>query len=333
VWDHERWLTIAARQVEVLRQAGALAALPVHLTYLGMATAWAGDLTHVAALVAEIDDVSAATGSHFPPYTLLRLRALESRPDEANPVIASAVSAGTGVTAARAHWADAVLHNGLGDYAGALAAAQRALAHASNHWLFGWVLPELVEAAARTANLDVATAATRELGRATAPAGTDEALGIQARCDALISDAPEALYLEAIERLSRTRLRPEMARAHLLYGEWLRRSGRRVDARRQLRAAYDTFAAVGMQAFADRARRELLATGEKVRRHTAEARDDLTGQERQIAMLAREGLSNSEIGARLFLSPRTVEWHLRNVFSKLDIRSRRQLRLALPTAD
>ena len=159
-------------------------------------------------------------------------------------------------------------------------------------------------------------------------ADSDWGLGIQARARALVSDGEEAehSYREAIERLERTRVRPELARAHLLYGEWLRRQQRRVDARAELRTAYEQFTAMGMEAFAERTRSELLATGEKVRRRSVETRDDLTGQERQIAQLAREGLSNPEIGARLFLSPRTVEWHLRNVFTKLGIRSRHELR-------
>jgi DNA-binding NarL/FixJ family response regulator len=160
-------------------------------------------------------------------------------------------------------------------------------------------------------------------------------LGIQARCRALVSESESAerLHREAIERLSRTRLRPEIARAHLLYGEWLRRENRRVDAREQLRSAYDMLVTIGMEGFAERARKELQATGEKVRERTVETRDDLTAQERQISALARQGLSNPEIGARLFLSPRTVEWHLRNVFTKLDIHSRRELANALPSSD
>jgi DNA-binding CsgD family transcriptional regulator len=156
-----------------------------------------------------------------------------------------------------------------------------------------------------------------------------------ARSRAMLSEGEpaEPLYREAITRLGRTRLRPELARAHLLYGEWLRRANRRVDARAQLRAAYDLCVTVGMEAFAERARSELLATGERVRKRTAETRDELTPQELQIARLARDGLSNPEIGARLFLSPRTVEWHLRKVFSKLDIRSRQELSRALPSSD
>ena len=336
VWDHEGWNAIATRQVQVVRDAGALAALPIHLTYLGMATVWVGDFAGAASIVAEVDSVAAVTGSRFPPYVLVRLRALQGRDGEASAAIAGSIElhGGQGMTATRARWAAAVLYNGLGRYEEAASAARHATAHAVNHWVFAWVLPELVEAAVRTGDRELARDALERLARTTQPCGTQFALGIEARCRALLSDGPTAdeLYREAIERLSRTRLRPELARAHLLYGEWLRRENRRVDAREQLHTAHEMLVAIGMEAFADRARKELLATGEKVRRRTFDTRDDLTAQERQIARLARDGLSNPEIGARLFLSPRTVEWHLRNVFTKLDIRSRRELANALPNS-
>jgi ATP/maltotriose-dependent transcriptional regulator MalT len=239
------------------------------------------------------------------------------------------------MTAARAHWAAAVLYIGLGRYEEATSAARQATSHAVNHWIFMWMLPELVEAAARAGEIELARDALERLAQTTRPCGTDFALGLEARCRALLSDGPVAdeLYREAVDRFSRTRLRPDLARAHLLYGEWLRRQNRRLDAREQLRRADELFVAIGMEAFAERARKELLATGEKVRRRTVEARDELTAQERQIARLARDGLSNPEIGARLFLSPRTIEWHLRNVFTKLDIRSRRELSTALAASD
>jgi ATP/maltotriose-dependent transcriptional regulator MalT len=197
------------------------------------------------------------------------------------------------------------------------------------------VLPELVEAAVRAGDADGARGGLDRLAKTTRPCGTDFALGVEARCRALVSEGKGAdeLYREAIQRLTRTRLRPEIARARLLYGEWLRRDGRRADARKQLRAAHELLTAIGMAAFADRARQELQATGERPRKRTVETRDDLTAQERQIARLARDGLSNPEIGARLFLSARTVEWHLRNVFAKLSIRSRRELATALPSPD
>ena len=195
-----------------------------------------------------------------------------------------------------------------------------------------WALAELVEAATRVGETELARDALNRLAETTQPAGTEFALGIEARCRALLSDSAtaEKAYRESIDRLSRTQLRPELARAHLLYGEWLRGEGRRFDAREQLRMAHDMFVAIGMEAFAERARRELIATGEKMRKRSDQTRDELTPQEEQIARLAQDGLSNPEIGAQLFLSARTVEWHLGKVFTKLGITSRRELRGALP---
>jgi DNA-binding CsgD family transcriptional regulator len=201
-------------------------------------------------------------------------------------------------------------------------------------FIAAWALSELIEAATRTGDVEHARDALARLGEQTEASDADWALGIHAHSRALLSEgeAAERWYREAIDRLGRTRLRPHLARAHLLYGEWLRREKRRVDARAQLRAAHDLFETIGMEAFAERARGELLATGERVRKRTAETRDELTPQERQIARLARDGLSNPEIGAQLFLSPRTVEWHLRKVFTKLGIHSRRELANALPVS-
>jgi ATP/maltotriose-dependent transcriptional regulator MalT len=223
------------------------------------------------------------------------------------------------------------LYNGLARYEEAASWARQSTSDAFELWVSVWALPELVEAAARKGDAALARDALERLVDATQPCDTDFALGIEARCRALLSDgaAADAAYHEAIDRLSRTRLRPELARAHLLYGEWLRRQGRRVHARKQLRTAHEMFVAIGMDAFAERTRRELIATGEKVRKHSPETRDELTPQEEQIARLARDGLSNPEIGAQLFLSPRTVEWHLRKVYTKLGISSRRQLRVTL----
>jgi DNA-binding CsgD family transcriptional regulator/tetratricopeptide (TPR) repeat protein len=337
LWDCDGWYAVAARNVQVVRDAGELAALPTHLTYLGMATAWIGDFASTESLIAEIDSAVAVTGSRLPPYALLRLRALQGRESEASAAIASAFEqfGGQGTTALRAYWAAAVLYNGLARYDEAASAARRATTDALNHWIPTWVLPELVEAAARGGDAELARDAVERLAKTTQPCGTEFALGIEARCRALLSDgaAADELYREAIERLRRTRLRPEVARAHLLYGEWLRRENRRVDAREQLRRAHEMLVAIGMDAFAERARQELQATGEKVRKRTVETREDLTAQERQIARLAGDGLSNPEIAARLFLSSRTVEWHLRNVFTKLGIRSRRELAnaVAAPT--
>jgi DNA-binding CsgD family transcriptional regulator len=248
--------------------------------------------------------------------------------------IREATIGGQGTAVQYARWARSVVLNGLGRYTEALSAARDASDDTPELFVSAWALSELVEAAIRSNESEQARVGAERLAAITVVAGNDWALGIEARSRALVSegDIAERLYIEAIERLSRTRLRPELGRAHLLYGEWLRRENRRVDARAQLRLAHEMFVAIGMEAFTDRARIELLATGEKVRRRDAETRDELTAQERQIAQLARDGLSNPEIGARMFLSPRTVEWHLRKVFTKLGISSRRDLVKALPTS-
>ena len=331
VWDNIGAHAISARQVQLIRDAGALAELPLYLSALGLASAWMGDFAGAASNIAEADSVAAATGSRFAPYTLLRLRALQGREAEASAAIERAAGGGPGV-ALYAQWAAAVLYNGLARYEEAAWSARQATSNTFEYWVSVWALPELVEAAMHAGDAELARDALGRLAETTQPAGTDFALGIEARSRALLSDGAAAgdLYHEAIERFSRTRLRPELARAHLLYGEWLRREGRRVDAREQLRTAHHLFDAIGMEAFAERARRELLATGEKARKRSPGTREELTPQEEQIARLAREGLSNPEIGAQLFVSARTVEWHLRNVFAKLGITSRRQLQTELP---
>jgi ATP/maltotriose-dependent transcriptional regulator MalT len=218
--------------------------------------------------------------------------------------------------------------NSLGRYEDAFAAAEQAAEYRYELGFSNWALVELVEAAVRSGKAERAANAIERLSETTGASATDWGLGILARSRALLSEGEgaEALYREAIERLDRTRMRAELARAHLLYGEWLRRENRRVDAREQLRAAHDTFSGMGAEAFAERARRELLATGETVRKRSVETRDELTAQESQIARLAGEGRTNPEIGSELFISPRTVEWHLRKVFTKLGISSRKQLR-------
>jgi DNA-binding CsgD family transcriptional regulator len=225
--------------------------------------------------------------------------------------------------------ATAVLYNGLGRYEQALGAAEQADAERAFSAL---VLPELIEAARRSGNDERAASALERLSKMTRASGTDRALGIEARSRALLSDskAAEPLYREAIERLARTSSAMELARARLVYGEWLRREGRRVDAREQLRTAHTMFTEIRMEAFAERALRELLATGETVRRRSPDTLDELTAQEAQIARLAGDGHTNPEIGAQLFISPRTVEWHLRKVFPKLGVGSRKELRAAMP---
>ena len=225
----------------------------------------------------------------------------------------------------------AILLNGLGRYQEAMASARRAAEETPELLISAWALPELIEAAARIGQTQIAAAPLERLAETARAAGTEWGLGIEVRSRALLSEGEtaERLFREAIERLGRTRLRPELARAHLLYSEWLRRENRRADAREQLRTAHGLLIGIGMEAFAERARIELLATGETVRKRTVETRDELTPQERLIGGVARDGLSNPEIGARLFLSPRTVEWHLRKVFGKLAVGSRRELAGAL----
>jgi DNA-binding CsgD family transcriptional regulator len=223
------------------------------------------------------------------------------------------------------------LNNGRGRYQEALAAAEQGSACADEVRLSTWAVVELVEAAVRSGQAGKAAAALRQLAEATQGSQSDWALGVTARSRALVGEGAgtEVLYLEAMERLDRCGDRLEAARAHLVYGEWLRRGGRRADARRELRVACETFGALGVDDFADRARRELLATGETVRKRSVETFDELTPQEAEISRLAGAGYTNPEIGLRLFLSARTVEWHLRKVFAKLGIRSRRQLREVL----
>ena len=335
-WDSDGAIAIYERKVQLVRDTGALGELPIHLHSLALERAWLGDFAGAGLLLAESDSVAAATGSQVPPFAMLRLRALQGREAEATPLIEATIQLGTaggqGIAVMVAYWAAAVLNNGLARYEEAASAAREVTANAIDPWESMWALAELVEAAARVGDPELARDALNRLAETTQPASTEFALGIEARSRALLSDGAtaEELYRESIDRLSRTQLRPELARAHLLYGEWLRRGGRRFDAREQLRTAHDMFVAIGMEAFAERARRELIATGEKVRKRSDQTRDELTPQEEQIARLARVGLSNPEIGAQLFISARTVEWHLGKVFTKLRISSRRELRAALP---
>jgi DNA-binding CsgD family transcriptional regulator len=334
VWDNDGALAISTRQVRLVRDAGALAELPLYLAAFALASAWTGDLPGAASAVAEADSVAAATGSGSHPGALLRVLALQGRDAEALAAIERTIeqaAVGAQGLAPYAYWAAAVLHNGRGRYEEATAAARRATPNPVEHWVSVWVLPELVEAAARAGDAELACDALERLVQTTQPCATDAALGLEARSRALVTDdaAAEELYREAIDRLSRTQLRPEVARARLVFGEWLCHERRLADAREQLRAADGMFATIGMEAFAERGRRALLAAGAKVPKQTVETYDQLTPQEGQIARLARGELTNAEIGAQLFLSPRTVEWHLHKVFAKLRISSRSDLRAAL----
>jgi DNA-binding CsgD family transcriptional regulator/tetratricopeptide (TPR) repeat protein len=336
VWDDESWDVLTARHVQLAREAGALSVLPVALTLRIGAHTLTGRLLAAVQLIEEARTLTEVIGSYLPPYGPVILAAWRGREAEASKLIDETLrevaSRGEGQGVAAAQWARAVLYNGLGRYEKALAAARLASEHPEGLAFSNTAPLELIEAAARTGQTEGAAGTLRRLSERTSAGGTDWALGVEARSRALLSEgeAAERLYREAIERLSRTRVRAELARAHLLYGEWLRRENRRVDAREQLRSAYKMLTTMGIEAFAQRARRELLATGETVRKRTVDASDQLTPQEAQIARLAADGQTNSEISSRLFISPRTVEWHLRKVFTKLGISSRRQLRQTLP---
>jgi DNA-binding CsgD family transcriptional regulator len=337
LWDDTTWHELATRAVRLARDAGALAVLPNALTYRASLHVLAGEFAAASALIDEAYAIAEATGNaplRYPSLLLAAWRGQEAAAlEKIEAGIQDATARGLDRAVGFAQWVTAVLYNGLGRYQDALAAAQRACAH-EDLGFFGFALSELVEAAARTDSREVASDALRQLEERTRASGTDWALGIEARSRALLSEgeAAERLFRESIERLARTRVRVELARAHLHYGEWLRRERRRLDAREHLRAGHEMFARMGAEGFAERAHRELLATGERARKREDETRDELTPQEEQIARLAREGLSNPEIGAQLFISPRTVEYHLHKVFSKLGISSRNHLDLVLEAA-
>jgi DNA-binding CsgD family transcriptional regulator len=311
--------------------------LPLALNVLALVRCFEGELAGAAALVDEADEIADATST--PPIVFGRVLLAGCRGDRTRSLEligageAAAVARGEGVVLTFGEHARALLHNGLGHHTAALEAAQSA-SDRDELMLSVWSLPELVEAAARCGRTELANVAVEHLAVRTQAAGTDLALGIEARGRALVSEgAPaEELYREAVDRLGRCRFALELARAHLLYGQWLRREQRRVDARKQLRAAHEMFDSMGAGAFAERARGELRATGETVRDRTPESRDELTAQEAQIALLARDGLSNPEIGARLYLSRRTVQYHLSKVFAKLEISSRGELGRVLPAS-
>jgi DNA-binding CsgD family transcriptional regulator len=338
IWDHDAHLSLATRHVRVARSEGAIATLPLTLAQLAAIDLREGRLTEAALLISEADAVARTACGEPPTHLTMLLAAYEGRETDVLPVIeASRRRPGHqlgGIGASLAHFAGALLYNGLSRYNEAFNEARSALVDPEPVAGPAWVLPELVEAATRTGAWEDAVVALERLSTRAQVCGTEWALGLEARSRALMSAGVEAerLYREAITRLSGAGSRVDLARAHLLYGEWLRREGRRVDSRKQLRLAEDFLNEMGIAAFAERARRELRATGE-LRRGTDEARDELTAQEMQIAGLARSGLSNPQIGAQLFLSPRTVEWHLRKVFAKLDLSSRRELATALPVAD
>jgi DNA-binding CsgD family transcriptional regulator len=341
LWDDANWDVLTRRHLEAIRAIGALSVLPVALTSRVIYDLYSGDLAEAESLIAESHWVADVTGGQntMIPYGDVSLSAIRGQA-AAEPQFARLLkeitARGEGVGLNMIGWFRSVLFNSLGRYDEALAAARAGAASPLELGPPKWALAELVEAGVRSGNTDEATGALEQLSAFAMASGTETALGVLAGRNALLrtGSAAEDCYQEAIERLRHTTLRVEHSRAQLRYGEWLRREGRRGHARVQLRTAYDTLAAMGVNGFAERARLELAATGEVVRKPTAApTSDDLTAQEATIARLAAEGLTNPDIGAALYLSPRTVEWHLRKVFIKLGVTTRRQLRQSLPASD
>jgi len=335
LWDDRAWFELASSQTELARATGTLSLLPYALDYLAENHILAGDLSMAAGLLTEARELASGLRADTLPYIALLLAAWRGRATTASSLVEvmtrEAHARGEGCAMAFAEYATATLHNGLGQYELACDAAEKATA-TNEIATSSWALYELVEAASRSGRREVARDAVDRLSERLSASGTEWAKGTEARSRALVEDGEQAedLHRQAIELLGQCRMAAHLARARLTYGEWLRREGRRVDAREQLRAAHDMFASMGAEGFAERARRELLATGEKVRKRQDDTRDELTPQEEQIARLARDGRTNPEIGAELFISPRTVEWHLRKVFTKLGISSRKGLRATLP---
>jgi DNA-binding CsgD family transcriptional regulator len=337
VWDDARWDTLSARYVQLARDTGSLGELPLALTLRCYVHLFAGELSTAETLIQELQAVQDATGIGLAPYAALGHAAFRGEDSRALALVEATMKdvtkRGEGVGITFAQWATALLNNGLGRYDQAAAAARHACGYEDDLGALVWTLPELIEAATRTGMTDAAHWARARLEEMTSATRTDWALGIRARCLALLTtgDTAEHHYRDAITRLARTPLRTDHARAHLLYGEWLRRQRRRADARAHLRTAHTMFQHMNMTGFAARASQELASTGETARKRTPDpAPQHLTPQETLIARLARDGLSNPEIGTRLFLSPHTVQYHLRKIFTKLSITSRTQLGRALP---
>jgi DNA-binding CsgD family transcriptional regulator len=336
VWDDETWRALAERELERVRATGALTALPWAITVLSWILAISGEVAAASSLLGECRAATDAAGIPRHPYVELWVVALRGREAELSQLVQKtkqeAIARGEGFALAVVAQTTAVMQNALGRYGEALAAVRDAVDVAPFTEMGSpRISAELIEAAVRSGERRLAERGLDRLSESARAAGADWALGVEARSRALLAadEAADGLYREAIERLRRTSVRLQLARTHLLYGEWLRRERRRENAREQLRTALEMFTSMGTEAFAARAEGELLATGERVRRRSVESRDDLTAQEAQIARLARDGLSNAEIGERLFISQHTVAYHLRKVFAKLDITSRNQLGAAL----
>jgi len=335
IWDFEAWDALTRRQVREGRESGALTVLPVSLSTRAVVELYSGNLAEADSLIAEANAITAATDGRSVPFAPLALAAFRGREPDASRLIrattADFLASGEGMGLSLALWATAHLHNGLAHYDVALAATEQAAEDPHELWFSPLLMVEMIEAATRGGRRDRAASALEVLKETTGASGTPWAQGIEARSRALLAEgqAAEALYREAIEQLRPTKLRVDLARAHLLYGEWLRRERRRVDARTELRAAHELFLQFAMEGFAERARVELEATGERARKRTVDTLGDLTPQEAQISRLVAEGHSNREIAAQLFMSQRTVEYHLHKVFRKLDVKSRTQLARSL----
>jgi DNA-binding CsgD family transcriptional regulator len=331
IWDYENSDALTQRQVRVGRESGALTVLPVSLSSRASVELYAGNLADASSLIAEANAITDATDGRNVPYAPLALAAFRGREPDASRLIHAttedSLARGEGMGLTLAQWATALLHNGLARYDVALAAAEQVAEDPHELWFSPLTMLELIEAATRSGRNDRAARALEVLSETTRASGTPWARGIEARSRALLAEGvvAETLYREAIRHLGPTRLRVDLARTHLLYGEWLRRERRRIDARTQLRTAHELFSEFGMEAFAERARVELEATGEHARKRTVATRGDLTPQEAQISGLVAQGHTNREIAAQLFISPNTVEYHLRKVFRKLDVKSRTQL--------
>jgi DNA-binding CsgD family transcriptional regulator len=332
VWDYEGWDSLTRQQVRAAREVGALAHLPLALSTRVGVHLFAGEIQAAASLVAEADALGEATDSRIvPAYGPLALAAFRGREDELARLVQSSANdftaRGEGMGLTLSQWATAALHNGLARYDDAFAAAEQAAADPHELWFATFAMVELIEAASRSGRRERAAKALELLSESTRASGTPWARGIEARSRAVLATdgAAEMLYRETIQNLGPTPLRVDLARTHLLYGEWLRRERRRIDARAELRTAHELFSEFGMEAFAERARVELEATGERARKRTVDTLGQLTPQEAQISRLVAQGHTNREIAAQLFISPNTVEYHLRKVFRKLSVRSRTQL--------
>jgi DNA-binding CsgD family transcriptional regulator len=331
IWDYENWDSLTRRQIRLARESGALTVLPLTLSTRAGVELYAGNLAEANSLIAEAKAITDATDGRNVPYAPLALVAFRGLEPDASRLIQTStedfLARGEGMGLTLTHWATAYLHNGLALYDVALEAAERAAEDPHELWFSPWTMVELVEAATRSGHDDRAADALKVLSETTQASGTPWAQGIEARSRALLAEgeAAELLYRRGIDHLNPTRLRVDLARTHLLYGEWLRREQRRTDARIELRRAHQLFAGFGMEAFAERARVELVATGERARKRTVETLGELTPQESQISRLAAEGHTNREIASQLFISPKTVEYHLRKVFRKLGVKSRTHL--------